>query len=33
MNGLGLKDGYMLFLLVIVDKKCVHKLVGESKEC
>ena len=27
MNGLGLKDGYMLFLLVIVGKKYVHKLV------
>ena len=24
MNGLGLKDGYMLFLLVIVGKKYVH---------
>ena len=30
MNGLGLKDGYILFLLVIVGKKYVHKFVGES---
>ena len=28
MNRLGLKDGYMLFLLVIVGKNYGHKLAG-----